>query len=43
MPPKIFEDMYKHILTDKGLDIFDKDWAEVKKPKFDPNTMWTGA
>jgi len=43
MPPKIFEDMYKHILTDKGLDIFDKDWAEVRKPKFDPNTMWTGA
>ena len=27
MPPKVFEDMYKHVLTDKGLEIFDKDWA----------------
>ena len=27
MPPKVFEGMYKHILTDKGLDIFDKDHA----------------
>ena len=27
MPPKVFEGMYKHILTDKGLDIFDKDYA----------------
>jgi transaldolase len=43
MPPKVFEDMYKHILTDKGMEIFEKDWAEVEKPKFDPNTMWTGA
>ena len=31
MPPKIFEQMYDHILTDKGLEIFDKDWAEVTK------------
>ena len=29
MPPDIFEKMYNHILTDKGLEIFDKDWAEV--------------
>jgi len=43
MPPKVFEDMYNHILTDKGMEIFEKDWAEVSKPKFDPNTMWTGA
>jgi transaldolase len=43
MPPSIFEDMYKHMLTDKGMEIFEKDWAEVSKPKFDPNTMWTGA
>ena len=27
MPPKVFEDMYNHILTDKGLEIFDRDWA----------------
>jgi transaldolase len=26
MPPKIFEGMYKHILTDKGLEIFDADY-----------------
>ena len=43
MPPKVFEDMYNHILTDKGMEIFEKDWAEVEKPKFDSNTMWTGA
>jgi len=28
MPPNVFEGMYKHILTDKGLDRFDKDYAE---------------
>ena len=27
MPPNVFEGMYKHILTDKGLDQFDKDYA----------------
>lgn len=31
MPPKIFEQMYDHILTDKGLEIFDKDAALIKK------------
>ena len=25
MPPNVFEDMYNHILTDAGLDIFQKD------------------
>ena len=30
MPPSVFEQMYNHILTDKGLEIFDKDWASVK-------------
>jgi len=30
MPPKVFDQMYDHILTDKGLEIFDKDWASVK-------------
>ena len=27
MPPKVFEGMYNHVLTEKGLDIFDKDYA----------------
>ena len=27
MPPSVFEGMYKHILTDKGLDQFDRDYA----------------
>ena len=27
MPTKVFEGMYNHILTDKGLDQFDKDYA----------------
>ena len=31
MPPKIFDQMYDHILTDKGLEIFDNDWAQVNK------------
>ena len=26
MPPSVFEKMYNHILTDKGLDLFQKDW-----------------
>ena len=31
MPPNIFDQMYDHILTDKGLEIFDNDWAQVNK------------
>lgn len=31
MPPKIFDQMYDHILTDKGLEIFDNDWASVQQ------------
>ena len=27
MPPGVFEGMYKHILTDKGLQLFDEDYA----------------
>ena len=30
MPPSIFEKMYSHILTDKGLELFDRDWALVQ-------------
>ena len=29
MPPKVFDQMYDHILTDKGLEIFDNDWKVV--------------
>ena len=31
MPPKVFDQMYDHILTDKGMEIFDNDWKEVQK------------
>lgn len=31
MPPKVFEDMYKHILTDKGLEIFQADIDALSK------------
>ena len=30
MPPKVFDQMYDHILTDKGLELFDKDWADFQ-------------
>ena len=30
MPPSIFTKMYNHILTDKGLELFDQDWKEVQ-------------
>ena len=29
MPPQIFDQMYNHILTDKGLEVFDKDIALI--------------
>lgn len=29
MPPSVMAKMYKHILTDKGLEQFDKDWKQV--------------
>ena len=29
VPSKVFEGMYKHILTDKGLELFDKDYAQT--------------
>ena len=31
MPPKIFESMYNHILTDKGLELFDIDYQKTIK------------
>ncbi len=29
MPPSVFDKMYNHILTDKGLDLFQKDWESI--------------
>ena len=31
LPPKVFEGMYNHILTEKGLQLFDQDYAETIK------------
>ena len=31
IPPTVFAKMYNHVLTDKGLDQFDKDWTDVQK------------
>ena len=31
LPPKVFENMYNHNLTDQGLDQFDKDWKKLNK------------
>ena len=31
MPPKVFNQMYDHILTDKGMEIFENDWESVVK------------
>lgn len=30
IPPKVFWSMYNHILTDKGLELFQKDWESVQ-------------
>jgi len=29
IPPVVFWAMYKNIMTDKGLELFQKDWEEV--------------
>ena len=31
MPPNVFDKMYDHILTDKGMEIFENDWKGVLK------------
>ena len=31
IPPAVFDKMYKHVLTDAGLDQFDKHWAGVQE------------
>jgi TalC/MipB family fructose-6-phosphate aldolase len=33
IPPVVFWAMYKNIMTEKGLDLFQKDWDEVLKSK----------
>jgi len=30
IPPKVFWGMYKHVLTDQGLELFQKDWESVQ-------------
>ena len=30
MPPTVFEKMFNHVLTDKGLEIFDKNLEEIR-------------
>ena len=30
IPSKVFESMFQHVLTDKGLDIFDNDWKKLQ-------------
>ncbi len=39
IPPKVFEGMYKHVLTDAGLDQFDKDWQTVTTVTTNPNII----
>ena len=31
MPPKVFDGMYNHILTEKGLQLFDNDYEQTIK------------
>ena len=31
LPPVVFRKMYKHILTDKGIELFENDWKSVQK------------
>jgi TalC/MipB family fructose-6-phosphate aldolase len=35
IPPVVFWSMYKNIMTEKGLELFQKDWEEVLKSKED--------
>ena len=30
IPPTVFDKMYKHVLTDKGLEQFEKDWSSLQ-------------
>ena len=31
LPPAVFNKMYNHILTDKGLELFDEDWKKTQE------------
>ena len=31
MPPSVFDKMYNHVLTDKGLQIFDDDFKKTQE------------
>ena len=35
IPPTVFKKMYNHVLTDAGLEQFDKDWSEVQSSRDD--------
>ena len=35
IPPTVFKKMYNHVLTDAGLEQFDKDWSEVQSSSDD--------
>ena len=30
LPPVVFKKMYKHILTDKGIELFENDWKSTQ-------------
>ena len=38
MPPEIFDKMYKHVLTDKGLELFENDLAITNAGTTQPST-----
>ena len=31
IPSKVFAGMYSHVLTDRGLEIFDRDWKNLQE------------
>ena len=37
IPPDIFEKMYHHPLTDKGIDLFTKDWEKTRQSILSPS------
>ena len=37
LPPTVFEKMYNHVLTDQGLDLFNKDYKQTLKDLEDAN------
>ena len=43
LPPVVFRKMYKHILTDKGIELFENDWKSVQLSELDtiPKKVYT--